>query len=171
MGIRIAKKHQRPVWNCLQPAAKSSEGLTLIETLIAILIISLGLLSAGQMMYVAAASASLSRSKSSAAIAAQNKLESLADLYRRNPAAAELAGGKHGPEQAQVVNSVDGSILNRYNVSWIVAALDDPRPGKVLSAKQVTVTVTPIDSAGNINNRLPLNKAVSVTGVLSVAPQ
>ncbi len=168
MGTLItdSERHSNAVWT-----TDSCEGLTLIETLIATLIISFGLLCAGQMMFVAAASASLSRSKSSAAFTAQNKLEALAERYRQNPAAPDLAVGLHGPQPVQVLNSVDGSTLNNYGVSWTVNNVEDPRPAKMLHAKQVTVTVMPLDSDGKINIRSRLNKVVSITGVLSAALQ
>lgn len=153
----------------LPRVAKSEDGLTLVETLIAVFILSFGLLAAGQLMYAALGSASLARSKASAAIQAQNKLEYLADLYRQNSSASDLSAGSHGPQQAQFRNPVDGTTLNRYNVSWTVGTVPDPREGKVLSAKKVTVTITPIDAGNNINTRVFLNKVVSVTAIFSAA--
>jgi hypothetical protein len=45
----------------------------------------------------------------------------LADLYRRDPAHADIVVGSHGPTQVQVTNPVDNTIVNRYNVAWTVA--------------------------------------------------
>jgi len=166
MRIQALKTPRRTRRGFLK-AARSRDGLTLVETLIAILILSFGLLATGQMMYVAMGSASLSRSKSSAAVVAQNRIDSLADLYRQNPSAADLTIGNHGPQQVQVANPVDGTVLNRYNVSWTVSNVSDPRAGMVIQATQVTVTVTPINTAGITNNRASLNKVVSVTAIFS----
>lgn len=143
-------------------------GFTLIETLIAMTILTFGLLAAGQLLYVAAGSNSLSRSKSSGVTVAHDKLEFLADLYRQNPSHADLTLGAHGPEQVQVTNPNDGSVLNRYNVNWDVANVPDPRPGKVLNARQVRVTVTPIRTTGTTTNiKSNLNKVVNVTAIFS----
>lgn len=131
------------------------------------LILTFGLLAAGQLMYVAMSSASLTRSKGNATVVAQHRLEYLADLFRQNPAAADLTTGDHGPQQVQLINPLDGTTLNRYDVSWSVSIVPDPRPGKVLSAKLVTVTVTPISSAGSVNKKAALNKVVSIAEILS----
>src|SRR5881397_2424107 len=128
--------------------ARNSRGFTLIETMIALVILTFGILAAGQLMYVASASNSLSRSKGSAMTVAQDRLEFLADLYRRDPANADLTNGDHGPQQVSVTNPNDSSIVNRFNVTWNVSTVSDPRAGKVLQARQVLVTVTPIQITG-----------------------
>lgn len=170
MGIQSKQKFR----HC-RPSAKATdapaEGLSLVETLIAILILSIGLLSAGQLICATLASSSLSRSKSVAAVQAQDRLEYLADLYRRDPSAPDLTDGSHGPLRVQVLNPTDGATLNRFSISWTVSPLRDPRPGKTIPARQVTVTVAPIDEAGNTNNRTSLNKVVSVATILSAAAQ
>lgn len=171
MGILTVRTLRLRTHHNLILAAESEEGLTLLEALIAILILSFGLLAAGQLMYVAMGSASLARSKTGASVAAQNKLEFLADLYRQNPSAADLGAGSHGPQQKQVINPVDGTVLNRHNISWTVGNVPDPRAGKVLPAKLVTVTAAPIDAGGNTNNKVFLNKVVSVTAIFSDTTQ
>ncbi len=146
----------------------SAAGFTLVEMLIAMTIMTFGLLAAGRLMYVAMGSASLARSKGSAAIVAQDKLEFLADRYRQTSAAAELTDGSHGPEQVQVLNTDNGRVLNRFNVAWTVATVSDPRPGVTLKAKQVRVTVTPIlATSTTVNTKTSLNKVVSVTAIFS----
>ncbi|HYK89349.1 MAG TPA: hypothetical protein VE398_11295 [Acidobacteriota bacterium] len=171
MGILTAGSLGRRQGGNVTQAVEPENGLTLIETQMALLILCLGLLATSQMIYVALGSASLSRSKSVAALAAQSRLESLADLYRRNCLAADLSAGDHGPQQIQVLNPVNGTTLNRFKVSWTVSVVSDPRPGKVLSAKQVRVEVRPVDEAGTVNNRVSLNKAVSVTAIFSGAAE
>jgi type II secretory pathway pseudopilin PulG len=147
---------------------RSAEGFTLIETMIAMLVVTFGLLAAGQMIYVSVASASLARSKGSAAVVAQSKLEELSALYSSNPAAADLTDGAHGPQQVQIINPANNnSVLNRFSVSWTVNTVPDPRPGWVLTAIQLSVTVTPVDAANNNNRSAFLNKIVTVTAVFS----
>ena len=72
-------------------------GFTLIEMMIALLILSIGLLATGQLIFAALSSSSLARSKGNAALAAHYKLEFLGDLCRRNPDAFELSPGNHYP--------------------------------------------------------------------------
>jgi hypothetical protein len=120
------------------------------------------------LIYVAMSSTSLGRSKGSAALIAQAKLNFLADLYRKNPGAPDLSDGAHGPEQIEVTNPVSRSSLNRYSVAWKVTMVPDPRPGKILKAQQVTVTVTPIGSGAAVNSKASLNKVVNLTTILSV---
>jgi len=147
--------------------ATAIEGFTLVEMLIALTVLTFGLLAVGQLLCASFSCASLARSKSTAAIAAQDQLESLADLYRQRPMAAELSVGNHGPLQAQVVNPLNRIVLNRYNVSWVVSPVPDPRPGKMLSSRLVRVTAIPATAEGNTNTRVTLNKIVSISGILS----
>jgi prepilin-type N-terminal cleavage/methylation domain-containing protein len=147
------------------------QGFSLIEIMMALAILTFGLLAAGQLIYVSLGSGSLARSKGTAAITAQNKLEYLSDLYRRNPNAPDLALGTHGPQQIQVLNPIDGTILNNYNVAWTLANVVDPRPDKALDARLVSVTITPIQSDGSVNMRPFLNKAVTVTTIFSLKTQ
>ncbi|NWG11913.1 MAG: type II secretion system protein [Acidobacteria bacterium] len=144
-----------------------ADGFTLIEMLIALLILSFGLLSAGQLMYLAMGSASLARSKGNAAMVAQDKLEFLADVYRRNRADADLTVGDHGPEQVEILNPNSGTALNRFRIVWNVSTVPDPRAGKVLHARLVRVTVTPLGTGAAVNNQIGLNKTVSVSSIFS----
>jgi prepilin-type N-terminal cleavage/methylation domain-containing protein len=148
-------------------SVSDGQGFTLIEMLIAMFILTFGLLAAGQMMCVAMGSSSLARSKGNAAIVAQDKLEFLADLYRRNPTAGDLSIGAHGPEQVQILNPINAQTLNRFNVAWTVVPVPDPRPGFVLNARQVTATATPIGQGNKVNNQVSLNKVVNITAIFS----
>jgi type II secretory pathway pseudopilin PulG len=145
----------------------AEEGFTLVEALIAVFVLAFGLLAAGQMIFVAASSSALARCKGNAALLAQGKLEFLADMYNRDPGLMELDDGEHGPEQVDVPNPSGHSILNRYDVSWTVSEVPDPRAGVELKAKRVTVSVTPIDAAGKKNLRASFNKVVTVSTILS----
>ncbi len=144
---------------------QEAPGFTLIEALIALLILAFGLLTAGQLIFVAMKSTSLARSKESAALVAQNKLETLADLYRRNPNSLELSEGDHDGEFAQVAG--DGLVLNRFGISWKVSTVPDPRGGAVPHARLIQVTVTPVGADGTVNAKTSLNKTVIVASVFS----
>jgi len=148
--------------NSGEPAAAEA-GFTIIEALMALSILAFGLLAAGQLIFVAMSSASLARSKESAALVAQNQIEMLADLYRRDPEAPELTGGSHVGDQVQVMGR--GSVLNRYGISWQVDSVPDPRGGALPHARLIRVTVTPIGADGSSNTRASLNKIVNVSAV------
>jgi Tfp pilus assembly protein PilV len=142
-------------------------GFSLVETLIALIVLTFGLLAAGQLIFIAASSASLARSKGSAAVVAQDKIHALGDLYSRNPGSPDLAPGDHGPEHVQVVAPATNTILNRFRISWSVAPVPDPRAGKAIKASLVTVTVTPVDEHEALHYRAALNKIVTVSAVFS----
>jgi type II secretory pathway pseudopilin PulG len=144
-----------------------TQGFGLIEIMAAIVVLTFGLLAAGQLMVVSVGAGSLARSKGTAAIAAQDKLECLSDLHHRTPGAMDLAPGAHGPEQIQVLNPVNQKALNHYSVEWIIAKVPDPRPGKILNAILASVTVVPVHSGGANNEKPLLNKSVNVTTVFS----
>jgi prepilin-type N-terminal cleavage/methylation domain-containing protein len=143
------------------------QGFTLIEMMIALAFLAFGLLAVSQMLYIAAESTSLARSKSTAAIAAQNMIETLGAAYRQDVSSPDLAPGTHGPLQTQVLNPTDESILNRYDIRWTVESIPDPRPGKAVSARRVRITVAPIQENGADNNRVGLNKTLNVATVFS----
>jgi len=135
--------------------------------LIATLILTYGLLVAGQVISGSLGSASLARSKYTASIIVQAKMESLASLFQRDPDSADLAPGSHGPEQAEIINPLDGKFLNRYAVSWTAAAVPDPRTGSALPARAITVTARPVDDTGAFNAKVALNKAISISTIIS----
>jgi prepilin-type N-terminal cleavage/methylation domain-containing protein len=145
------------------------QGFTLIEMMIALAFLAFGLLAASQLLYIAAASASLARSKSTAGIAAQNMIECLGAAYRQDASSPDLAPGSHGPLQTRVVNPTDSSILNRYDVRWTVESIPDPRPGKVINARRIRVAVTPVQDNGANNDKTGLNKILNVATVFSPA--
>ncbi len=155
-----------PRTGCRAPLADG--GFTLVEMLIALCVLTIGLLAAAQMIYVAASSASLARSKGNAAVAAQSKIEQLSALYSQNQTDANLTIGDHGPEQVQMLNPSTNTVLNRFNVSWTVSAVADPRPGRAtLEALQVVVTATPIRADNSTNRMALLNKVVTVSAIFS----
>jgi prepilin-type N-terminal cleavage/methylation domain-containing protein len=146
------------------------QGFTLIEVMMALILLTAGLLAAGQLIFATVASDSLARAKTTAAIAAQDKIEYLFALYVRNPLANELTIGDHGPQPVVIVNPLDGADLNRYNISWNIGMVPDPRPGKSIDARIARITVTPIESGGAANRQVRLNKILNVTTVFSPRP-
>lgn len=146
-------------------------GFSLLEVLIALAVLTAALLAAGHMFFVTAASGSLARSKGTASLAAQDLLESLSASYRQNPVSADLDWGEHGPRQTLIANPEDGSILNRFSISWQVHPVPDPRPGKALDAKLVTATVSPALADGTTNSKPGMNKILSISTILSLRAQ
>ena len=144
-----------------------SEGFSLIESLMALVILAFGLMFVGPMMFDTVQSITLSRSKDTAGLAATNQLETLARLYKANPSDADLTAGSHGPVQVEVANPNESGKLNRYNVAWTVDSVPDVRAGVVLKAKRVTVTVTPIGSGTATNIKVRQNKVLNVTTIFS----
>jgi type II secretory pathway pseudopilin PulG len=144
-----------------------SEGFSLVESLMAILILAFGFMFVAPMLFDSITSLTLARSKDTAGFAATNQLETLASLYKANASDANLTIGAHGPVQVEIVNPADSSKLNRYNVAWTVAPVPDPRAGKVLRAVQVTATVTPIGSGTATNIKVRQNKVLNVTTIFS----
>ncbi len=110
----------------------AADGFALVETLIALFLLAYGFLAAGQILSLAAGSASLSRSKGNAITVAQSKLALLADIYRRDPGAEELSDGVHGPERVDLINPAANCVLNRFSLIWTVAPVPDPRGGAPL---------------------------------------
>ena len=145
----------------------AAAGFSLVELIIATFILTFGLLEAAQIIYAAMSSASLARSKSAIAVVANDKLEYLADLYAGNPNAPDLALGMHGPDLISITNPASGTVLNRFQVTWQVGRVADPRPGRALAARQVAVSVRPIDAANQANDKAYLNKSAIVAGVFS----
>ena len=151
---------EQTCFNCIQ-------GFGLIEMMIALSTIAFGFLAASQLLFLASASNSLARAKSTAILAAQDTMESLGAIYRQNPSAPDLGLGQHGPRSIEVKNPANGAILNRYSVHWVVETVSDPRPGTTLQARSVRTTVTPVTEDGKTNNQAGLNKTLNVSTVFS----
>jgi hypothetical protein len=150
-----------------QCASKKDPGFGVIEMMIASIILAFGLLAVGPLLYVAASSSSLSRAKDAAVVAAQSKLECLSALYGNNPSAPDLTLGNHGPQQVDVANPADDTVMNRFNLNWAIQNVPDPRPHKALDAILVRITVTPINIGGIQNYRPPFNKVLNITTIIS----
>jgi prepilin-type N-terminal cleavage/methylation domain-containing protein len=138
-----------------------THGFSLIEMMIALLLLTLGLLAAGQLIYSTVSTGSLARSKMTAAIAAQDEIERLSALYARNPLANDLTIGDHGPLRSDFSNPLEGTALNRYSILWNISEVPDPRPGKTINAKIARITIIPQ------SGQTRFNKIINVTTVLS----
>lgn len=141
-------------------------GFCLAELLLALGLLTFGLLAVGQLLAVTAALGSLDRSQGTAAIAARTTMESLTDLCGRTPSDAELAPGSHGPRTVEIRDPWSGTLLNRYRITWEVDAVGDPRPGKRVRAKTVTVHVVPVGVGGEVNIRPMFNQSLDLATVL-----
>lgn len=146
---------------------KGSKGFSLIESMIALLVMSTGLLAIAQLMLVTFSGPTLARSKSTAAMVAGEKLRFLAARYRLNPADAALTLGTHGPEQVSIRNPNDGGTLNRFNVQWTVSNVPDPRTWRPFNGAILAVRVTPIRADGTDNRMARMNKVINMTTVVS----
>jgi prepilin-type N-terminal cleavage/methylation domain-containing protein len=145
----------------------SSQGFSLIESMIALFILTFGLLATGQILFTAAGLGQLARSKNTAGIAAQSTLEFLSDLYQRNPAAEELAPGSHGPIQTEVMNPVNDRVLNRYSISWRSELIPDSNPIRSPQGRIISVRATPILSAENEIASSIWSKTLTVSALIS----
>ena len=153
---------------CLQQV----DGFSLVELMVAVLILTVGLLAAAQLLTMTMGLDALARSKSTAALAAQNELERLTDLYRRNPAAGELTIGAHqADELIEIRNPLSQNVLNRYKITWVVGDIPDPRPGIDLPGRIISVRATPMLTETVENIRSFQNKKITFSAVVAAEPQ
>ena len=150
---------------------KSPPGFSLVEVMIAVLILAIGLLSAAQLLTMALKLDALARSKSTATLAAQNQLERLVDLYKRNPAAAELTIGVHqAAELTEIRNPITQKVSNRYKITWLVGEINDPRPEMDPRGRVVSVRATPMLAENVENTDFSNNKVVTINAVITTEP-
>lgn len=110
---------------------KKEKGFTLLEVIIAIAILTFGLLAVASMQTASIQGNSVANRLTEGTSWAQDKMEELLTLADTH---ADLSDGSHGPETAM-------SGVNRYTVNWSV--IDDVNPADPLtSAKLIIVTVT-----------------------------
>jgi prepilin-type N-terminal cleavage/methylation domain-containing protein len=146
---------------------KDDSGFSLLEVLIALFVLVFGLAAGAELIRLSASSGAFAGSQGNAVIVGESKMAALMRLYFQNPQGTDLSEGNHGPEEVEVVNPGTKGILNRFQVLWTVARISDPRPGKVLDAVDLRVTVVPVDIAGNRHLVAGMNTIVSLFGVFS----
>ena len=162
---------------CFNPDAEverreTDKGFSLIEVLVAVFILTLGLLSAAQLLTMALGLDALARSKNTAMLAAQNELERLADLYRRNPAAEELTIGTHQAEElTEIRNPLNQTVLNRYKITWLVSGIPDPRQGVDPQGRIISIRATPMLTESMENTGSLKNKTITLNAVIAAEPQ
>jgi len=148
-----------------------ADGFSLIEVMVAVFILALGLLAAAQLLTMAMMLEAHARSKSTAALAAQNEIERLADLYRRNPAEEELTIGTHQSEElTEIRNPITQNVLNRYKITWLVGSIPDPRPGMGLNGRVISVQATPMLTENEESPHSHKNKSITLNAVIAAEP-
>ena len=148
------------------------DGFSLVELLVAVFILTVGLLSGAQLLIMVMELDALARSKTTAMLVAQNELERLADLYRRNPAAKELTIGAHQLEELiEVQNPLTQKVLNRYKITWFVDIIPDPRPEVNIAGRIISVRATPMLAESLQDARPFRNKAITLNTVIVAEQQ
>lgn len=148
-----------------------ADGFSLVEMMVAICILTVGLLSAAQLLAMTMRMDALARAKSAAALTAQNELERLTDLYRRNPAAEELTIGTHQAEEIiEIRNPITQNVLNRYKITWLVGGLPDPRPGIDPPSRIINVRAIPILTESMENTYPFQRKTAAINAVIAAEP-
>jgi Tfp pilus assembly protein PilV len=152
--------------------SERADGFSLVETMIAVFILTAGLLSAAQIITMTIRLDALARSKSAAAMAAENELERLAALYRRNPASDELTIGIHqADELSEIRNPLTQNVLNRYKITWLVNGIPDSRPGIDPPGRIISVRAIPMLTE-NVENTNPFQRKVAIlNAVITADPQ
>ena len=112
------------------PARSDESGATLIELMMALVVLALGVLAVSQMFPAGARSQLKDSLMSSASYYAQETLE---DVGTKTWADAELAPGRHPPGADEDTLGTHGTWLRHYDVADMAAPLDNLR--------KVTVTV------------------------------
>jgi len=144
-----------------------ADGFSLVELMTAVFILTVGLLAAAQLLTITMKLDALARSKSTATLAAQNELDRLTDLFRRNPMAEELDIGTHQAAELTVIrNPLTQNLQNRYKITWIVDGIPDPRMEIELPGRIVSVRATPMLTESVENTNPFLNKAVTLNAVI-----
>lgn len=121
---------------------RNQEGFSLIETIVAIVIITVGLLTLAHLMTLSIMMHETTESDLKSVQLAQGKMESLKAQFNSFVASGDLPGdlspGSHGPETV-VIQTSDASTQNllSFDVSWSIVDMSG-------GMKQVTLSVNPV---------------------------
>jgi Tfp pilus assembly protein PilV len=115
----------------------SQEGIGLLDSMIALVVLSIGLLALVQLMGTALNQSAFTQNNTMATALVQEKIEELRTVYTREletqSSSADLTDGSHGPQTVTLSSPNDSNMGDRlFRVSWNVN----------ISGKQKTVTGT-----------------------------
>ncbi len=115
----------------------SQEGIGLLDSMIALVVLSVSLLALVQLMGTAVNQSALSQNSTMASAVVQEKIEELRTVYTREletqTASSDLADGSHGPQTVTLSSPNYSNMGDRlFRVTWNVN----------ISGKQKTVTGT-----------------------------
>jgi len=149
----------------------TAEGFSLVEVMIAVFILTVGLLAAAQVLTMATILETHARLKSTATLVAKNELDRLADLYRRNPESDELTIGEHqSNELMEIWNPITKNVLNRYKITWFVSGIPDARPGIGLNGCIISVRAIPMLTESAEGQNTFINKAIIHSAIIVSEP-
>ncbi len=115
----------------------SQEGIGLLDSMIALVVLSVGLLALVQLMGTALNQSAFTQNNTMAAAVAQEKIEELRTVFTREletrSALADLTDGSHGPQTVTLSSPGNSNMGDKqFRVTWNVD----------ISGKQKTVTGT-----------------------------
>ena len=149
-----------------QSKSRTHQGFSLIETIVAILIITTGLLMMAHLMTVSIAMHERTEFDLKSVQLAQGKMESLkaqfAAFLDSGQLPADLVSGSHGPESAYIqTNEYSTQNYLHFDMSWDVVDLSG-------GLKQVTLSVNPISFQEGLDGMGSASTdSVTITSVLA----
>ena len=127
----------------MQPS--NDRGFTLIEVLIAMVILVIALVAMAQLMAISLRMQQLGRNQTAATRLAQDKID---ELMTQNFTFAQLAPG--GSLTADQANHFDAPAGIPYRRRWLVEALPQDTPVAAGKLRRVTIRVTPVSPDSSI---------------------
>ena len=129
----------------------SQEGIGLLDSMIALVVLSVSLLALVQLMGTAVNQSAFSQNNTMANAVIQEKIEELRTIYTREleteTSSSDLTNGSHGPETVTLSAPNDSNMGDRmFRVTWNVAISGHQ--------KTVTGTVEPVVSNARQNETL-----------------
>ena len=147
----------------------SQKGFSLIETIVAIVIITVGLVTLAHLMTVSIILHERTEADLKSVQIAQGKMESLKAQFSTFLSSGDLPGdlsaGSHGPETVVIQNSeTDTQNLLSFDVNWNIADMSG-------GMKQITLSVNPVQyqATGGEDGDYSVNSVnpVTITSVLA----